>query len=561
MNKSARFLFGIKTLTVFCFFVFFTGDQVSVFGQESAEITTNESATTYSLRTPFHTLETYLRFTGDEERNLSLATRTFPPAYAGVEEAQLNAQKLRQALDGRGIIIDLSVAPKERSYTDTTENAQVYYFTNEFSSLYLERADDGRWYFSEESFKAIPQIHREVFPFGTDRLLTLLPKLGTNEYFGLQTWQLIALLGLIFIAVAVHKVFSYILKEVIIVFLKKAGYEQIANKYYMPVARPLSYMVIFPTITILLPVLQLNVTFTHYITITIYALIPLFGTVFFYRLVDVLSAYLQKMAEKTESTLDDQLVPLVKKVLRIFVIVVGGLAILSNLNFNILPLITGLSIGGLAVALAAQDTLKNFFGSVMIFIDKPFQIGDWITTGGVDGTVEEVGFRATRIRTFRDSLIYIPNGKLADTDIDNHGKRRYRRFFTTITITYDTPAEVVDTFVNGLRGIVERHPDTRKDFYNIFLNDLGAHSLNIMFYVFFPVPTWGEELRVRHELLLDIINLAEELNVRFAFPTQTLHMETFPDKPSLTPEFTESGDQLKNKVTAFLKGNKSSTSN
>jgi MscS family membrane protein len=186
--------------------------------------------------------------------------------------------------------------------------------------------------------------------------------------------------------------------------------------------------------------------------------------------------------------LDDQLVPLVRKTLKAFVIVVGSLFILKyGLRVDIVPYLTGLSIGGLAFALAAQDTIKNFFGSIMIFIDKPFQVGDWITSGEVDGTVEEVGFRSTRVRTFRNSLVYIPNGKIADATIDNHGLRKYRRFYTNITITYETPPELIEVFVDGLREIVRKHPKTRKDFYNIYLNNLASYSLEVMFYVFFAV--------------------------------------------------------------------------
>jgi MscS family membrane protein len=250
------------------------------------------------------------------------------------------------------------------------------------------------------------------------------------------------------------------------------------------------------------------------------------------------------------------LVPLIKKALKIFVVIIGALAILSNLNVDIIPLLAGLSIGGLAFALAAQDTIKNFFGSIMIFIDKPFQIGDWITSGNIDGTVEEVGFRATRIRTFRNSVTYVPNGMIADSTVDNHGLRAYRRFYTHIAITYDTPPELINLFVDGLRQIVEKHPHTRKDYYNIYLNDMADFSLNIMFYIFFEVPGWPEELKSRHEILIEVIRLAEELGINFAFPTQTLHMETFPEKKGNSPVYEKSSPGMRKRLESFLKKDK-----
>jgi MscS family membrane protein len=287
--------------------------------------------------------------------------------------------------------------------------------------------------------------------------------------------------------------------------------------------------------------------------IALKALWPVFLTVVAYRLVDIFGIYMMKVAEKTESTLDDQLVPLLRKVLKTFVIIIGALFVLINLNISIIPFITGISIGGLALALAAQDTIKNFFGSLMIFIDKPFQIGNWITSGEIDGEVEEVGLRSTRVRTFRNSLVYVPNGKLADSTIDNHGLRVYRRFYTTLAITYDTPARLIEVFIEGLNKIVENHPHTRKDKYHIFMNDFGDSSLNIMFYIFFQAPNWALELKYRHEIIIQILRLAEDLNVRFAFPTRTLHMETFPDKSSLTPLYTENRKGMQKQMDRFFK--------
>jgi MscS family membrane protein len=188
----------------------------------------------------------------------------------------------------------------------------------------------------------------------------------------------------------------------------------------------------------------------------------------------------------------------------------------------------------------------------MIFLDRPFQVGDWISSDGIDGTVEEVGFRSTLVRTFRNSLTSIPNGRLADHTIDNHGLRVYRRFNTHIAITYDTPPAVITTFVEGLKKIVTDHPDTRKDYFEIHLHEMGSSSLNILFYIFFQVPTWTDELICRHQVLLQVLRLAEALGVRFAFPTQTLHMETFPGQNSLTPESLEDMETLRKKLDDFF---------
>ena len=535
----------MKYSTLGIIFLLITGAYANVMSQEvdSAE---------YSLASPYHTVLTHLAFLQDENYQPSVSAKTFHPDHITSGEAEKTAIKLKQILDGRGIWIDLERIPKANEHLDSASNKHRFYLTDKYPDLYVERIGDN-WYFSKRSIAMIPLWHKEVYPWGTDKLLTWLPSLGTTKYFGLHTWQLIGVFMLIILSFLLHKLLTLLIEKLIIQFLMKLGYKRLADEVVIPVAKPVSFLAIFLFLIVMVPVLQLPITMSEYIILALRAIWPVFAIIFFYRLVDIVSIYLAKLADKTESTLDDQLIPLLRKVLKTFVVVVGGLFILDNLDFDITGLIAGLSIGGLAFALAAQDTIKNFFGSLMIFVDRPFQVGDWITSGDVDGTVEEVGFRSTRIRTFRNSVMYIPNGVITNQMIDNHGLRVYRRFMTTIAVTYDTPPELIDVFVEGLKEIVKLHPLTRKDYYEIHFNDMSDSSLNILFYIFFKVPTWSEELRARHEILLDIMKLAERLGVNFAFPTQTLHVETFPEKRGNSPEYTKNTPELKLAIEDFVK--------
>ncbi|UII32596.1 mechanosensitive ion channel family protein [Fulvivirga ulvae] len=538
----------MKISTTFILFLFLIFN--SAYGQENTRDTLE-----YSLVTPYNTILTHLGYLQDDNYHPGIAAKALNPEYAKGEKAEELAIMLKQILDGRGIMIDLDEVPRKSDFVDTVTNKRRYYLTKQFPELYVEKAGK-RWYFSGRTIKSIPKWHKEVYPFGTDKLLKLLPSLGTTKILGLYVWQLMGVLILILLSFLLHKLFTFLFEKLIIQLLLKLGYQKLADEVVIPIAKPISFLVIFPFLIVLVPVLQLPITMSEYVILTLRAVWPIFAIVFFYRLVDIISIYLSKLADKTESTLDDQLVPLLRKVLKTFVVVVGGLFILDNLEFDITGLIAGLSIGGLAFALAAQDTIKNFFGSLMIFVDRPFQVGDWITSGDVDGSVEEVGFRSTRIRTFRNSLMYIPNGVITNQMIDNHGLRVYRRFMTTIALTYDTPPDLIEVFVEGLKEIVKNHPNTRKDYYEIHFNDMGDSSLNILFYIFFQVPSWTEELRSRHEVLLDIIRLAERIGVNFAFPTQTLHVETFPEKKGNSPVYTKNTAELKKTVEDFLASKK-----
>jgi MscS family membrane protein len=215
-----------------------------------------------------------------------------------------------------------------------------------------------------------------------------------------------------------------------------------------------------------------------------------------------------------------------------------------------------LGLGGLAFALAAKDLLGNFFGSLTVLLDRPFQIGDWVVIDDVEGSVEEVGFRTTKVRTFYNSLITLPNSVLTNTKIDNMGARRFRRMNTMLGLTYDTSPEKIDAFCEGVRALIQLHPYMRKDYYQVYFNQYSAASLDILIYVFWETPDWNMELRERHRFLLDILRLAKQLDVEFAYPTQTLYLkqgeESVFSESAFSPMMTE--------ADAFAQGQKEARS-
>lgn len=505
----------------------------------------------FDFKSPRNTIENHLFFLQDEHNNPEKSARSlFAPGLSDKKKNQL-AVKLKQIFDGKGKKIYLHTIPNDPDHRYRSTGEHIFFPDTTMQDIYLEK-QDGKWKYSRHTVLEIEDLHKEVFPYGTHKLLNLVSGFSHEKYLGLYAWQYIGWLILIALAFITHKLFSFLIERALFRVFYKFGHARNAKHYFLPIARPISLVAVSVLLLIFVPVLQLPINIAEYVMMLIKASIPLFFTIIAYRVVDVLGDYGERYAEKTENTLDDQLVPLFKKTLKVFVILIGTLVVLQNLNFNVTAVLAGLSIGGLAFALAAQDTLKNFFGSLMIFIDKPFQIGDWIKGGDIDGSVEEVGFRSTRVRTFHNSLTYVPNGKVADMIVDNMGMRHYRRYSTTIAVTYDTPPETVQAFVEGLRSIVARHPFTRKDVYHIYLNDFGASSLNILLYIFFSVPDWATELKSKHEINIEVMKLADHLGVRFAFPTQTLHVESFPDKTSMTPASVTDKGELTRRLDTFF---------
>ena len=141
---------------------------------------------------------------------------------------------------------------------------------------------------------------------------------------------------------------------------------------------------------------------------------------------------------------------------------------------------------------------------------------------------------------------------LTNSTVNNYGARSYRRFKTTISITYDTPPVVAEAFVEGLKQLVAAHPKTRKDFFEIHLNDFDASALSILFYIFFDVPTWSEELRARHEMMIAVLELAQALGVRFAFPTSTIHIEEMPGHTGLSPTYEKNAENIAARLEQFI---------
>ena len=254
-----------------------------------------------------------------------------------------------------------------------------------------------------------------------------------------------------------------------------------------------------------------------------------------FRAIDIFTDVLARRAALTESRADDQLIPLLNTTLKGFVIVVGALFVLSNLNVNVTSLVAGLGLGGLAIALAAQDTIRNLLGGVTIFADRPFQVGDWVVVDEIEGTVEHVGFRSSRVRTFYNSLVTVPNARMVDSGVDNMGLRRWRRYKTTLGLAYHTSTDQIQAFVEGIRAMIRANPNMRRDYYIVEFHGFGPSSLDILVYCFIDAEDWNAELRTRHVFNLDIMRLTEELGIEFAFPTQTVHIAALPGQPQAFP--------------------------
>jgi MscS family membrane protein len=472
------------------------------------------------------------------EREWERAIATLNMRREGLGADVIVARGMDMAAELKAVIDRVAFVELEEVPRDMGVRQSYVWRTVEGIPITLEHVGGGEWLFSRETLDALPDLWKAV----EDRpvvegveaspetpamwLRGQMPESLRGQGFILEHWQWLALALLIFLGMLVHRVLTFVLVRIVGAQLaRRLKARRIDDDLIRSAMRPLGLVAMAVLWWVGLYVLGLPSQALAILLLAVKFLAIAAIVWSAYRAVDVGAAILGSYAAQTATKYDDLLVPLLRSSAKIFIAAFGVVFLADNLAINITGLLAGLGIGGIAFALAAQDTVKNFFGSITVLIDRPFQVGDWIVVGDIEGTVEAVGFRSTRIRTFYNSLVTLPNSNLISADVDNYGMRRYRRWKANLGVAYDTPPEKIDVLCEGIRELVRRHPYTRKDYFHVYLNQFGSSSLDILLYIFWETPDWSTELRERHRLAVDILRLTQHLGVEIAFPTQTLYLK------------------------------------
>lgn len=524
-NKLVLFLIFIATFT---------------FAQQTSKV---------DLSNPKATVYTHLKFLEDANYKPSKSAKVFsnlPP-----EQAKEYAIKLKMILKGKGLKVDYDNIPVDPNYVDSTlvNKPNKYLLFRQLPQVYLVKIDD-KWVYSDETVNEIELLYDDVYPWYTQWIHELIPEAGRKSFLNFELWQLIAV-SIIFVSFII---LYFILKEILALILRKAQFMLFhkrntnINVALNQVSRPIVVLILLYFVGKLIPSLLLPIDVNYILLVLIEIIETVYWIYVFLNVVKVIMSFYEEYTEQTHSKLDDQLVPILKNFLRGIVIFVGFLKLLTVFGLDPTTVIAGASIGGIAIAFASQDTVKNLIGTFMIFLDKPFHIGDWIVAAEVEGTVEEVGFRSTRVRAFDTSLFQIPNSKLAEIVVNNKGLRKYRRYKTELGIRYDTPPELIEAFVKGVRELIILHPDTLSDQYNVEFTGFGNSSLLILLNVFFIELDWNVEQSSKHRLHMAIVRLAKELGVEFAFPSSTVIIEQFPEKIGVDMKYNLSKDRLEKAI-------------
>ena len=440
----------------------------------------------------------------------------------------------------------LNKIPDDPSFTDSTSKRHIYVLYDKLPQVYVELKGN-KWYYSQATVDALPQLHRKIFPFGTNIWAKWFPIKNNNEFLRLYTWQWIGI-GIILLAFLLcFTLLKYLFRFIFHKILFKKYINEINDIDKLRTSANLfSIWIGFKLFQLFIPTLFINpkyamplITGVNFVAASIIVLVV-------YKLVELIIFYSKNYVQNTATQWDDQIVMVLQKFLKFIVIFLGLFYVLNTLDVNIATIIAGLSVGGLALALAAQDTVKNFIASVMIFIDKPFKIGDTIKGDNFEGAVQEVGFRSTRIKTAEDSLVYIANAKLSEMIIDNKGFRVFKKYKTELAIAHATPLYKIEQFVAGIRTILLKYPYTKNSTIDVFLSNIQSAGLSITLSYTYKVYSQREELQHREFILLKIIALAELLQIKL-FETSPVVLANIDNNKS-----DENIESVKQKLDQFF---------
>lgn len=233
----------------------------------------------------------------------------------------------------------------------------------------------------------------------------------------------------------------------------------------------------------------------------------------------------EELTKRMDVEIDKILIPVITKALRFIIIALAISIIAKEWGYDFSSFIAGLGLGGLAISLAAKDALANIVGGIVVITDKPFTIGDWIHTPSVEGTVEDINFRSTKIRTFANSLVSAPNAILTNEPITNWTKMGKRRVTFHLGVTYDTPRVKLKNCVEKIKDLLENHPEIHKETIFVKFDRFNDSSLDIFIYFFTITTKWGDFLKVKEDINFNIMEILESEGVSVAFPSRSIYIE------------------------------------
>ena len=362
-----------------------------------------------------------------------------------------------------------------------------------------------------------------------------------DVYWGNSIKNYLLFIGIILLGLLLKRFFSKIISKVFFTLFKRFSQEIKLDTFLSLLVKPIENLLLI--LVVFLAINQLDypldiVVFKRTVNkvVTTITLIQVLDKIFLFliifasfkiilRTIDFISHVFAYRATLSESKSDEQMVPFLKELCKIIIIILGVFMIMGAVfNMNVATIVAGLGIGGLAIALAAQDTLANLLGSFTIFADKPFVVGDLVNVAGYDGVIEKVGFRSTLLRTMDKTLVVIPNKKMIDSPLENLTLRNLRRVKFNVGVLYGTSSDVIRTISEQITEYIQTHKETTEDTL-VTLDSFGESGLNIQVLYFIEIVDYNAYMKIKEEINYKVMEIVLKNEANFAFPSRTLYHE------------------------------------
>jgi MscS family membrane protein len=506
----------------------------------TTQITKAPAIISEKLKTPRNTMKTFLLAMSEVKKGkaeafsdaISTIDLSFVDQTVRKVTGKITAERLINTID-RIAHIDLNHVP-------TYEEGPTWYFRKQTVSVANETHDveialyktqEGTWKFTPETVNSIDNFyssvaHLKVLDGVTEYrswhsyIKDRMPEWTNDEFLIFKKGQWMGLLAILLISISFFGVARAIATFILRIKIKQKSLDLNEDEQYESTL-PFGFLLFSLTWLVGVRQLEFDLEVLQIFTRGAYIATAFSAVWSTLKIVDYISLHFKKLAAKTTNRFDDVLVPMLSKTAKVLVLSFGALLIAHSLTFDVASILAGLGIGGVAVALAAKDTISNLFGSVTVLMDKPFHLGDYVVLEkGLEGTVEEVGFRSTRLRTPINSLVTLPNSVLANMAIDNYGMRKVRRFRTKLAIDYKASPSVMEEFCERIRYSVRMNPMVQTEDQVVSVYEITPNSIEILVSVYFLSSNMQSELTERQKLIFEIINIANELGVKFSQPVQ-----------------------------------------
>ncbi|WP_171060620.1 mechanosensitive ion channel family protein [Poseidonocella sp. HB161398] len=494
---------------------------------------------------PRNTLRAFVEGTaawesGGREQAVATMDLSHVPPRLRTLEAGLNADFLRAILARTGI----GAWQEIPNLTDMAE--PFFLYAHPAGSVVIEPQTvpgtdpaETRWVFSSATLQAAPAIYRELqgLPASAssaalaplsdyfrlrERLRALDPRLVLRE-FGLELWQWAGILGALAGALVLSRIGSALAAGILRLGMRASGHPRSAE-FVAPVRKPATVFLFIGLLMAANSVLALTLTGTGLLNRIFGVAIILAGAAFAIALSRVVGRLFLDIAESTTHYMDEIVTTLLLGLVKVIIVVTAVILCADVVGLPYEGVLTGLGIGGVALAFAARETVSNLLGGAILLADRPFKRADLVELDGTMATIETVGLRSTRLRTLEDSLMVVPNSRLSDQPIVNWGMRRKRRLHMVVGLTYDTSPAKLAAFRDGLHALYMAEPATDKGGCFVGMTRFADSAIEFEMLGFLEVYDFAAQVTARHDLMMAIVRLADELGVSFAFPTRTIHM-------------------------------------